>query len=162
MRLENLLLSGGYKEASGLIVRVSEKNLLSAAEIHAESWRDSHSAFCSEAFVKQHTAARQKIYLEQEMRDGKQLYMLIKEIPVGIVSIKDSLIENLYVLPSEQHKGYGSELLLFAMKQCRGKPHLWVLNNNEKAQSLYCRYGFHMTGKRHPLSEQLSELEMEI
>ena len=96
------------------------------------------------------------------MRNGKQLYMLIKEVPVGIVSIKGSLIENLYVVPSEQHKGYGSELLLFAMKQCKGSPRLWVLNNNEKAQSFYCHHHFHMTGNRHRLSEQLSEWEMEI
>ncbi len=77
--------------------------------IHAESWRDSHSTFCSEAFVRQHTAARQRQYLEQEMQDGKLLYMLVKEIPVGIVSIKGNLIENLYVLPGAQRKGYGSE-----------------------------------------------------
>lgn len=145
-----------------MIVRVNEENLTSAAKIHAESWQDSHSAFCSEAFIKQHTAAHQKVYLEKEMRDGKQLYMLIKEFPVGIVSIKGNLIENLYVLPAEQHKGYGTELLLFAVKKCNEKPCLWVLDNNEKAQSLYRKYGFHMTGKRHPLSDQLSELEMEI
>ena len=102
-----------------MVVKVNEENLPFAAEIHAESWRDSHSAFCSTAFVKQHTVARQKKYLEQEIQDGKQLYMLVKEVPVGIVSIKDSLIENLYVRPDEQHKGYGSELVL---------PHLLVSN----------------------------------
>ena len=144
-----------------MMVRVNEENLLSAAEVHAESWQDSHMAFCSESFVRQHTAARQKTYLEQEIRDGKQLYMLVKAAPVGIVSIKGSLIENLYVLPAEQRKGYGSELLLFATKQCKGKPRLWVLDRNEKAQAFYRKHGFHMTGKKHPLSEQLSELEME-
>lgn len=145
-----------------MIVKVNEENLRSAAKIHAESWRDSHRSFCSEVFVKQHTAARQKLYLAQELRDGKQLYMLVKDVPVGIVSIKDSLIENLYVLPAEQHKGYGSELLLFAIKKCKGKPRLWVLEHNEKARSLYSKHGFSMTGKKHPLSEQLSELEMEL
>ena len=43
-----------------MIVEVTRENLLSAAEIHAESWRDSHRAFCSEAFVSQHTTARQR------------------------------------------------------------------------------------------------------
>ena len=38
----------------------------------------------------------------------------------------------------------------------------WVLDNNENAQALYRKHGFYMTGKMHPLSEQLSELEMEI
>ncbi len=145
-----------------MIVEVTRENLLSAAEIHAESWRDSHRAFCGEAFVSQHTTARQKIYLEQEMEGGKQLYMLIRDAPVGIVSVKDSLIENLYVLPSEQHKGYGAELLLFAVKKCKAAPCLWVLNNNEKALSLYLKFGFRVTGRRHTLSEQLFELELSM
>ena len=145
-----------------MIVRVNKENLLSAAKIHAKSWQDSHRAFCNEAFIKQHTAAHQRSYLVKEIQDGKQLYMLIKELPVGIISIKDDLIENLYVLPTEQRKGYGTELLLFAIKKCKGKPRLWVLDNNKNAQALYRKHGFHMTGKTHPLSEQLSELEMEI
>ena len=56
-----------------MLVRVNEENLLSAARIHAESWRDSHRAFCSEAFVKQHTVARQKAYLENEKMQWKTL-----------------------------------------------------------------------------------------
>ena len=145
-----------------MIVKVNKKNMLAAAEIHARSWQNSHAAFCSEEFVKQHTRERQKVYLEKEMQDGKQLYMLIKEIPVGIVSIKGRLIENLYVLPTAQHKGYGTELLLFAVSECKGKPHLWVLDNNKKAQLLYRKYGFCGTGNIHQLSEQISELEMEL
>ena len=144
-----------------MIVSVNEENLDAAAEIHAAAWQESHRAFCSEAFVKQHTAARQKVYLEQEMHRGNRLYMLIKEIPVGIVSVKEDLIENLYVLPAEQHKGCGTELLHFAMKACEGKPRLWVLDNNVKAQALYRKYGFRETGKTKRLSDTLSELEME-
>lgn len=145
-----------------MIVKVNDSNVLIAAEIHAKSWRDSHKTFCSENFVKQHTTERQKAYLEKEMQNGKQVYMLVKDLPVGIVSIMDGLIENLYVLPNEQHKGYGTELLCFAISECNEKPHLWVLNNNEKARMLYRKHGFYETGKIHRLSEQLSELEMEL
>lgn len=145
-----------------MIVQVEEEHLPAAAEIHAAAWRHSHSAFCSEAFVKQHTAARQKEYLQQEIREGKQLYMLVKEIPVGIVSVQNSLIENLYVLPSEQRKGYGSELLRFAIAQCGEIPRLWILNNNKAALAFYRKHGFHLTGNRHPLSERLCEWEMSL
>ena len=145
-----------------MIIKVNEENLQTAAEINAESWQKSHSTLYSESFIKQHNAARQKVCLKNSMKDGKRLYMLVKEIPVGIVSIKDNLIEDLYILPAEQHKGYGTELLLFAIKKCSGKPSLWVLDNNEKAQSLYRKYGFHLTGKKHLFSGQLTELEMAI
>ena len=143
-----------------MIIRVCEENLQSAAEIHAESWRASHASFCSVEFVMRHTVAHQRAYLEEEMQAGKRLYMLIKEMPVGIVSIQDSLIENLYVLPAEQRKGYGTELLLFALEQCRNVPRLWVLDNNAEAQKLYRRFGFRMTGKANQLAPGLSELEM--
>ena len=145
-----------------MIVQVNAENIRSAAEIHAESWRASHAAFCSAEFVQQHTVQRQKAYLEKELQSGKWLYMLIREIPVGIVSVKDSLIENLSVLPNQQRRGCGTELLLFAIKQCAGRPHLWVLSNNEKAQSLYGKHGFRMTGNIHPLSAGLAEWEMAL
>ena len=145
-----------------MIVKVNEENLQTAAEIYAESWQNTYCALYSESFVKRHTTARQKAYLEKAMQSGKQLYMLVKESPVGIISIKDSLIEDLFVLPAEQHKGYGTELLLFAIERCSGNPYLCVLNKNEKALSLYRKSGFHMTGKMHSFSNQLTELEMAI
>ena len=143
-----------------MIVSVTEENLLSAAQIQAESWQESHRSFCSDAFVKAHTPQRQKALFQEEMRGGMTLYMLVKEYPVGVVSVKEDLIENLYILPAEQNKGYGTELLLFAMAQCRGTPRLWILDNNHRALAFYGKHGFRLTGKSSPLSEQLSELEM--
>ena len=143
-----------------MIVSVTEENLLSAARIQAESWQESHRSFCSEAFVKAHTPQGQKALFQQEMQGGMALYMLVKEYPVGVVSVKEDLIENLYVLPAEQNKGCGTELLLFAMAQCRGTPRLWILDNNDRARQFYQKHGFRLTGNAHSLSEQLSELEM--
>lgn len=143
-----------------MMVPVDDTNVSAAAEIHAAAWRQSHKDFCSETFVEQHTAQRQKAYLIKEMELGKQLYMLVKEIPVGIVSVIDSLIENLYVLPSEQGKGYGTELLNFAVGQCQGTPHLWVLNRNQNAMNFCRNRGFFETGSIHPLAENLFECEM--
>lgn len=145
-----------------MIVKVNDENLQTAAEIYAESWQNSHSTLYNETFVKRHTAARQKAYLEKAMQGGKQLYMLVKESPVGIVSVKRCLIEDLYVLPAEQNKGYGTELLHFAINKCNGSPNLWVIDNNKKAQSLYRKCGFHMTGKKLSFSDLLTELEMAI
>lgn len=143
-----------------MVLPVTEENLLQAAAVHAESWRDSHRSFCSPEFVAAHTPQRQAAYLRGELMQGKQLWMLAEAQPVGLVSLWGSLIENLYVLPSEQGKGYGSTLLRFAMAHCAGTPVLWVLSNNLRAQSLYQRHGFRMTGREHPLSGTLAELEM--
>ena len=86
-------------------VAVTELHIADAGRIHSESWKESHRSFCSAEFVEKHTPAAQAEFLRREMDTGKRIYMLIDENPVGIVSVHGNLIENLYVLPSEQRKG---------------------------------------------------------
>ena len=117
---------------------------------------------CSSDLVEAHTAAAQVEYLRREMNAGKSIYMLIDEYPVGIVSVHGSLIENLYVLPSEQRKGYGSQLLDYAIQHCSGTPCLWILNNNEGAYRLYSKSGFKETGNRKQLNDTLYEMELSL
>ena len=87
-----------------MIVEVTDDYIFEAAKIHSESWKESHKEFCSKEFVEAHTVERQLQYLRNEMNNGKNVYILIDNIPVGIVSVKDSLIENLYVLPEIEMK----------------------------------------------------------
>ena len=143
------------------ITEVDEANIADAGRIHSESWKESHSSFCSAEFVEKHTPSVQAEYLLREMNTGKIIYILIDNYPVGIVSVYGNLIENLYVLPSEQRKGYGSQLLDYAIRHCSGTPCLWILNNNEGAYRLYSMYGFQETGRRKQLNDQLYEIEME-
>ena len=139
---------------------VTEKNIDIAAEIHSISWKESHKVFCSKEFVEAHTKERQRQYIEKEMQEGKVFYILVEETPKGIVSIKDNLIENLYVLPAEQRKGYGTRLLEFAEILCKDIPTLWILSNNEVAKNLYLKQGYQLTGECKQLNDDLSELEM--
>ena len=143
------------------ITEVDEANIADAGRIHSESWKESHRSFCSAEFVEKHTPAAQVDFLRREMNTGKTIYMLIDNYPVGIVSVHDSIIENLYVLTSEQRKGYGSQLLHYAIQRCSGIPCLWILNNNEGAYRLYSMYGFQKTGRRKQLNDLLYEIEME-
>ena len=143
-------------------VEVTELNIADAGRIHSESWKESHRSFCSAEFVEKHTPAAQVEYLRREMNAGKSIYMLIDEYPVGIVSVHGSLIENLYVLPSEQRKGYGSQLLDYAIQHCSGTPCLWILNNNEGAYRLYSKSGFKETGNRKQLNDTLYEMELSL
>ena len=142
-------------------VEVTEMNIADAGHIHSESWKESHRSFCSAEFVEKHTPAAQAEYLRREIALGKQLFMLIDKSPVGIVSVDGSIIENLYVLPSEQRKGYGSQLLDYAIRHCTGIPRLWILNRNEGAYRLYFQNGFKETGRRKQRNDTLYEIEME-
>ena len=143
-------------------VEVTKQNVADAGCIHSESWKESHRSFCSAEFVEKHTPIAQEEYLRREMDAGKSIYMLIDEYPVGIVSVHGDLIENLYVLPSEQRKGYGTRLLEFAIQQCQGTPKLWILNINEGAYRLYTKHGFEEAGNRKQLNDHLYEFEMKL
>lgn len=141
-------------------VEVTEHNIAEAGRIHSESWKESHRSFCSAEFVEKHTPAAQADYLRLEMAAGKQIYMLIDEFPVGIVSVYGDLIENLYVLPGEQRKGYGTQLLEYGVRHSTGTPCLWILNTNEGACRLYLRKGFRVTGRRKELKGGMYEMEL--
>ena len=140
---------------------VTSKNIDFAAYIHAESWKESHKSFVSRQALEKRTVERQAEYLRRQIKDGKKVYMLTDDIPVGVVSIKDNLIENLYVLPERFRKGYGSKLLNFAISKCTDDPMLTVLNNNS-AIEMYRKFGFKETGRIIPLNENLWEIEMKL
>ena len=143
-----------------MIIKVDLTNLLQAAEIHSNSWKESHRSFCSPDFVKMHTPKRQYEYLLNKMNCGSRVYMLVEDKPVGIVSVKECLIEDLYILPDKQNMGYGTKLLRFAIKQCTGIPTLWILENNTDAKRLYHKMGFRETGRINAITDKLNEIEL--
>lgn len=145
-----------------MILPVTCQNIHQAAVIHSESWKESHKDLCSAGFLEAHTPERQKSYLEAEMEQGAQIYMLVDQKPVGIVSAQGCLIADLYVLPSEQNKGYGTRLLAFAVTKCQGPPSLWVLSSNQRARKFYERNGFRPTGTVVQHTDTLWELEFRL
>ena len=86
--------------------------------------------------------------------------MLIEDEPVGIVSVKDGLIEDLYILPDKQNMGYGTKLLQFAIEQCTDTPTLWILENNTNAKRLYHKMGFQETGRYNAITDGFDEIEL--
>ena len=142
-----------------MIIPVNDQNIAAAAAIHSISWKESHRAFCTPDFIEIHSPERQLQYMRDKMNHGTQFFMLIDEDPVGVVSVTDSLIEDLYVLPEKQKMDYGTRLLQFAVGQCSGTPSLWILENNENAERLYRRFGFTKSGRSNAITDQLAEIE---
>ena len=132
---------------------LDEAALRQASAVHAVSWQDSHRSFCPPDFVAAHTPERQYRYLAEKAEGGSGIWLLLREeTPVGLVTVTGSVIADLYVLPEERNKGYGSRLLRYALGQCEGSPTLWILENNAGAERLYRRNGFLPTGRvlEHP------------
>ncbi len=143
------------------IVPVKEENLPVAAEVHAVSWRDSHREICSPDFVAAHTTERQEAYLRGKLEEGSEVWLLTDGgRALGVASLTGSLIADLYVLPAERGKGYGSALLRFLLGRCPETPRLWILETNRGAERLYRRFGFRLTGKREVHPGGVDEVEM--
>ena len=147
------------KNTNWAIRPVDERNLDAAAEVHAASWRASHAEFCAPAFVAAHTAERQRTYFLRKMDGGSRFFLLYAPEPVGVVSVTGCLIEDLYVLPDRQNRGCGTALLRHAIRECEGRPVLWILENNHRAIRLYERVGFQPTGRVNREHGPLAELE---
>ena len=133
-----------------------------AAQVHSASWQESHQAICSEAFVAAHTPARQRAYLQEQIAQGKRFFVLVQgDECLGLISVCQGLIENLYVNPAHYRQGIGTALLNYACSLCK-HPVLWVLSSNERAIALYEKRGFGFTGKEKQLKGTLKELEMKL
>ena len=145
-----------------MIVRVSEQNIMDAASIHSISWKESHRDFCTQEFIELHSPERQQKYIHDKINKGTKFFMLVDEEPVGVVSVTDSLIEDLYVLPEKQKMGYGTKLLQFAVDQCSDTPSLWILENNVNAERLYYRMGFTRTGRFNVITDEIAEIELSL
>ena len=143
-----------------MIIPVNEQNIMDAANIHSISWKESYRHFCTPEFIEMHSPERQREYIRDKMREGTKFFMLVDEVPAAVVSVTDSLIEDLYVLPEKQNLGYGTKLLQFALDQCSDTPSLWILENNTDAERLYNRMGFTRTGRRNAITDTLDEIEL--
>jgi len=143
-----------------MIVSVDRDNLMQAAAVHAASWKESHRAVCAHAFVEAHTPERQAAYMLEKMRGGSRFFMLVANGPVGVVSVTGDVIGDLYVLPEQQGKGFGTELLSFAAAACGGTPTLWILETNAKAERFYRKAGFQRTGTVYAEEGRIAEIEL--
>ena len=146
--------------SAAVIALVDDAAVPAAAAVHSASWQDSHRAFCQPDFVAAHTPERQAGYIRRKMAEGSRFYLLSDPEPAGIVSVRDHLIEDLYVLPEKQGRGLGTQLMAFAVKECGGEAALWILENNTRAEKLYLRLGFKRTGAHHAIRSGLDEIEM--
>lgn len=135
---------------------VTGENFPQAAGTHTLSWRASHRHICSPEFLSRRDCAG---YLRRWMEEGKRLFLLLNPEPVGIVSIQADTIGDLYVHPEKKAMGYGSALLEYALT-CTARPRRTVLSDNNRAITLYERYGFIPTGREF-LRDGLWEVTME-
>ncbi len=145
---------------------MNEQTIAEAGKIYAASWQSSHQSFVSEATLEKHTPARQVEALREAQKDGWKLFLCFdQQTAVGMVGLNFTTgeIGLLYVQPGHWGKGYGRQMLDFAVPEMQKHttPFLTVLNLNTRAKEIYEKYGFVATGEERVLSElkNLKELK---
>tara|TARA_X000001036_G_scaffold281560_1_gene261460 strand:+ start:213 stop:692 length:480 start_codon:yes stop_codon:yes gene_type:complete len=83
----------------------------------------------------------QKCYKEEELFNDEIFVGKINNT-IGFVAFNHHDISWLYIHPNYQKKGYGRQLLQFAIKKTQRPTKVVVLNKNFKAISLYKSEGF--------------------
>ena len=127
-----------------LIIKVTNINIGDAAKVYMESWKDSHKDICSFEFIEKHDLDYMVNYLKEKLENKYDIFIdYVDENPVGTIGINpaDEEICLLYVSPKEQGKGFGTELLDFALSKCK-QPYITVLDSNKKAINFYIKRGF--------------------
>ena len=127
-----------------MVFKVNETNIGDAAKIYMESWKDSHQDICSYEFIEKHDFDYMLNFLKEKIKQNYNIFInCYNKNPVGIVGINpaDEEICLLYVSPKEQRKGFGNELLEFALSKCKN-PYITVLDTNKKAIGFYLKRGF--------------------
>ena len=138
-----------------MITEVNGSNIADAAKVYMESWKDSHKHICSSEFVEKHDLKYMIDFLKEKKNQKYDIFINYSNaVPVGIVGINpaDEEICLLYVSPDEQGKGFGTELLDFALSKCMN-PYITVLDTNTKAIEFYSKRGF-VPAKGQPLKNE--------
>jgi len=63
---------------------------------------------------------------------------------LGFAAVEGAWLEHLYVAPTEQGRGHGSQLIEHVIAQHDGELLLHVFQRNDRARRLYERYGFEL------------------
>ena len=105
-------------------------------DVWEKSVRSSHH-FLSEDDLEYYRPRIRDIYF-----DAVDLYVIRNPNVVAFMGLSEDMVEMLFVLPSEQGKGYGSALLDFAFDE----KHIHKIDVNEQnteAYQFYIKRGYH-------------------
>jgi len=126
-----------------MITKVLKENIIDAAKVYMDSWKESHKNICSAEFIEKHDLNYMINFLSEKIKNGYLIFISYDNAPEGIVAINptDEEISLLYVSPEKQGKGVGTKLLDFALSKCVS-PYITVLDSNKKAIDFYKKRGF--------------------
>ena len=129
------------------VLRAENAALPAIAAAYSESWKSSHAAHCSSAFLEAHTPKHMEMILLRHLDAGRDVFGLwLAESAVGalVIDQKENELVSLYIHPDYQGLGAGKAAVRFAVGALdeRRDMRLTVLCDNSRALRLYEAFGF--------------------
>jgi L-amino acid N-acyltransferase YncA len=90
-----------------------------------------------------HSEAETIAWIEHVVLPHQDVWVVeVDDRVVGVAALDGKVLEQLYVLPSHQGQGVGSDLLQVAMGAAGDTLKLWTFQRNTTARAFYERHGF--------------------
>lgn len=146
-----------------LSIREADKgDVEQMSRVVCETWKDAFADLVTKSDMDNFADfVHQQNRFEQRLKDREFVYVLLCDGQVSAVCTASfcrdrdlfdaCMIDQLYVLPEFQRKGFGRKLLFYTLRSMRGKGFkqaaLYVMDGNGKAVSFYKKFGFRADGK---------------
>lgn len=144
---------------------INQSNIDIASNVFSESWKYSHEGIVTEEFCLSFTPERQKYKLYQHILKGDGCFIGFdnkKAVGILILDYDANELISIYISPDSLYKGYGSQLITFALDKLDSKREIYliVMNANKNARRFYEKNRFQFSGKSKILSVEKNLSEM--
>ena len=138
------------------IFDATDAHLSSVAQIHINAWRKTYKDVVSQQHLDTFTTEKTKIYWAGVInkQNTKVLVAENKNNILGFIYLRhesphdyNAEIEALYIEPSKQNRGIGTQLVNHVINNISNQLCLWVLDTNVVAKKFYSKVGFSETNK---------------
>lgn len=121
------------------VVKAAKHQMAEVARVFKASFRDIYPNFADlhtpeedQNYFTNTVFEKNSIYVAEDLDSGKF---------IGFIAFNHEFIDHLYILPGQQRKGLGSDLIQIALKEPRTL-RLWTFQQNSAARAFYKRHGF--------------------
>lgn len=146
------------------ISELTEETVADFGRIHALGWQYAYKGIVSAEILAHFTPEKRAAVFKRAMKNPDELFYIAKsgQDPAGILILaprvkadqenrqKTGEVKAIYLEPELIGKGFGRELMTFAVTELRKHGDtrivLWVLKDNARARTFYEEFGFRSDG----------------
>ena len=80
-----------------MITKVAKENIIDAAKVYMDSWKESHKDICSAEFIEKHDLNYMINFLSEKIKNDYLIFISYDNDPEGIVAINPTKTKKLLI-----------------------------------------------------------------